>query len=151
MLSGHIGDVATHISRSVPPVNPDLTAVSNEGEQADVAAPVQPKPSRAFAIWFCMVAIVLGNLLFQTTTSKPSYNFLIEGNAASLAADVVIDGKTVGKIDEYNDSGVKIYGLRCTLQDGTHSVGITKNGYQPFSADVQMRGEDYLGFRLKNK
>jgi hypothetical protein len=144
MISGRLESIGAQAVGLAPGQQPlDTTEMS--------APVINGKSSLALPIWAGVIVVVLAALYLQMSlgTGSTSYNFLIEGGPESVGATVIVDGKPVGTMSEYNDSGVKMVGLRLHVSDGLHNIEVNKSGYLPQSRRVLLKGEDYVGVELK--
>lgn len=144
MISGEMEDLRNNCELSREPFS---NAIDNAAPASNPVIAV--RNSRAIPIWLAVIALVLIALFLQTRTQITSYNFLIEGNGQTDGATVSVDGRPSGVMRTLNEGGVSTTGLRLHLSDGTHQVVVSKSGFQPQTATVVVKGEDFLGIQLK--
>jgi hypothetical protein len=110
----------------------------------------QPKPSRAIQIWISIVAVVLTALFLETRGNQTrAINFIVNTDIDDVGADVLIDNRKVGIV---SSSGVDGPGGGVYLgyvQPGQHSIEVRKEGFKPYSKQIDMRQEQYLGVDLE--
>lgn len=114
------------------------------------STPVTPKHSRAIGLWLIVLSLVLLLLWMATSQTRiSSYNFFIDGDRLAAGAEVLVDGRPVGKLADLQESGVQGVAVRLSVPDGYHDIEIRKTGFQTFHTEIRMSGEDYLAVHLK--
>jgi hypothetical protein len=115
-----------------------------------LAESINPKPARALYLWLAVICIVLAMLWFETR-HKPSNinNLLLNGEAEAVGATVSIDGKNVGVMEPTNSTGVDGSAFWWHLRDGKHAIEVKKPGFDPFSKDINLKHQGYVGVVLK--
>jgi hypothetical protein len=110
-----------------------------------------PKPSKATHLWLGILAAVLVVLFVETKgpESPNGSNLFISTAAAVKGATVLIDGAKLGVVGGPGDKGVGGGAFWGHLTRGKHTVELRKPGFQVFSKEIDMHGEEYLGVDLK--
>lgn len=108
------------------------------------------KTSRATQLWLGVLGAVLAVLYLETNgPSHRGFNLFISTDSTSRGAQVVVDGQQVGTIDQPHSSGIGGGAFWGHLTRGKHTIELKKPGFTPFSKDIDMHGEEYLGVDLK--
>ncbi len=109
-----------------------------------------PKSSSATKWWLGILLLVLVALFLETRTRhNAGSNFLVNTNNEAMGAEVIVDGQRLGTVGTAQNSGIGGGAFWGHLTRGRHVVELRKPGYLPFSKDVDMRGEAFLGVDLK--
>lgn len=94
--------------------------------------------------------VVLCILYAETrTTSRHNSNLFLNGDSESVGAAVYIDGSNLGLIKTANNSGLSGGAFRCHLKNGAHLLEVRKDGFKPYSAMVDFKGQEYIGVNLE--
>lgn len=108
-----------------------------------------PKPSYAVQMWFGILVVVLTALFLETRhPSDSGSNFLINSNPDGVGAEVIVDGQKLGTVGDAKKSGLGGGAFWAHLTRGKHIVELRKPGYVPYSKELEMHGEAYLGVDL---
>ncbi len=111
---------------------------------------VQPKQSKAAQLW---IAVLFGVLLvlFLETQGKHSktLNFVVNTDADDVGAQVVVDNHPLGVVEASSADGPGGGVFLGYLTQGKHRVEVRKDGFEPYSKDIEMHQEQYLGVDLK--
>jgi hypothetical protein len=134
-----------------------LTMTADKTENLEAQAQSIPvKTSRAWFVFLAITVAVLFMLWFESN-SKSSVNGLVEndnlllnGDANTIGAYVVIDGKNVGVMTKSNEAGVDGCALRTHLADGKHVIEVAKQGFDSFRKEIDLQRQAYVGIELKN-
>jgi hypothetical protein len=109
------------------------------------------KPSKAVHLWLGILGAVLVVLFFETRASHSGgNNFFINTDLSAVGASVIVDGKQAGTIGSANGSGIGGGAFWMHLSRGQHKIEVIKPGYKPYSTEIDMHGEEYLGVDLKS-
>lgn len=110
----------------------------------------QPKASRASQIWIAVVVGVLFVLFLETQGNHTkTLNFVVNTDADEVGAEVLIDNQKVGTISSSSVDGPGGGVYLGYLPQGRHLVEVRKEGFKPFSKEIDMRQEQYLGVDLE--
>ena len=110
---------------------------------------IEPRSSRAIEIWLAIIGMVVAVLYFQTRSNQINkQNLIIEGGRLAADAEVVLDGKSVGKLAFGTDGATSSSSLRLNVADGAHTIEVKKSGFKPFSTQIKIEGEDYVPVKL---
>jgi hypothetical protein len=110
-----------------------------------------PKPSKATHWWLGILFAVLVVLFVETKGHQdvPGSNFFINAPTAVQGADVIVDGRRLGAIVSSGADGVGGGAFWAHLTRGKHTVELRKTGFETFSKEIDMHGEEYMGVDLK--
>ena len=76
-------------------------------------------------------------------------NFFIGTDSQADGAEVIVDGKKLGTIASVRGSGIGGGAFWGHLTRGKHRVEVSKPGYKPFTKEIEMQGEEYMGVDLQ--
>lgn len=111
-----------------------------------------PKSSPAARWWLGILAVVLILLFLETKgTRDAGSNFLITTNQEAQGAEVIVDGQKLGVVGTSKSSGLGGGAFWAHLTRGKHTVELRKPEFEPFSKELEMHGEAYMGVDLKPK
>ncbi len=101
-------------------------------------------------MWITVVCVVLAVLFVETQGNRTQLlNFMINTGDDDIDAEVVIDNQKVGTISSSSSQGPGGGVFIGYLQPGKHLVQIRKQGFKPFSKQIDMHHELYLGVDLE--
>ncbi len=124
---------------------------STESFEAE-ATTITPKSSRAMVIWMGIVIAVLAVLWFETRHNVGhNFNLFLSGEADTVGSDVFVDGKKLGAMQASGNSGLGGGAFWTHVNDGPHLIEVRKPEFAPFSKEINMKREDYIGVSLKPK
>lgn len=110
----------------------------------------QPKVSRAAQIWIAVIVGVLIVLFLEMQGNQTrTLNFVVNTDADDVGAEVLIDNQKVGTISSSSVDGPGGGVFLGYLQQGKHQVEVRKEGFKPFSKEIDMHQEQYLGVDLE--
>ena len=111
---------------------------------------VQPKESKAARLW---IAVLIGVLfvLFLETQGKQTrtLNFVVNSDGDDVGAEVLVDNRRVGAIETSTADGPVGGVFLGYLPRGKHRVEVRKDGFKPYSKEIDMQQEQYLGVDLE--
>jgi PEGA domain len=110
----------------------------------------QPKASRAVQIWLAVVVGVLIVLFLETRGNQVrTLNFIVNADADDVGAEVLVDNQKAGTITASNAEGPGGGVYLGYLQPGKHVLEVRKEGFKPYSKEIDMHQEQYLGVDLQ--
>ncbi|MBS1952878.1 MAG: PEGA domain-containing protein [Cyanobacteria bacterium SZAS-4] len=110
----------------------------------------QPKASRAAQIWIAVIVGVLIVLFLEMQGNQTkTLNFVVNTDADDVGAEVLVDNQKVGIISSSTVDGPGGGVFLGYLRQGKHQVEVRKEGFKPFSKEIDMHQEQYLGVDLE--
>jgi hypothetical protein len=110
----------------------------------------EPRASRAAQIWIAVVVGVLFALFLETRGNQTrTLNFVVNSDADDVGAEVLVDNQKVGTISSSSAEGPGGGVYLGYLLQGKHHVEVRKDGYKPYSKEIDMHQEQYLGVDLE--
>lgn len=111
---------------------------------------VEPKASRAAQAWIAVVIGVLFVLFLETRGNHTrTLNFVVNTDVDDVGAEVLVDNHKVGAVENSTADGPGGGVYLGYLPQGKHRVEVRKEGFKPFTKEIEMQQEHYLGVDLE--
>jgi hypothetical protein len=100
--------------------------------------------------WFGILILVLVVLFLETRGEDyAGCNFFVSTDSDSEGAQVIVDGKKLGVVSGAHSAGIGGGAFWGYLTRGKHVIQLVKPAFEPFSKEIVVQGEAYLGVDLK--